>query len=124
MTDASTLGSQLYGRLAELVAPPGSLDGTGNVVLVEACGRDVDPADFGTDPDVAGAEAFADLVNVVPVPGATFVDSSRRLDDVTQMVLLNATTDAAASPAAAILVEQARADLELMARGSATVGDV
>lgn len=124
MTDASMLGSQLYAKLAELIAPPGSLDGTGNVVLVEACGRDLDPDDFGTDPDVAGAEAFADLVNVVPVPGATFVDSSRRLDDVAQLVLLNAATDAATSPAAAILVDQARADLELMARGSATVGDV
>lgn len=123
MTDASTLGSQLYAKLAELIAPPGSLDGTGNVVLVEPCGRDLDPDDFGTDPDVAGAEAFAELVNVVPVPGATFVDSSRRLDDVTQMILLNASTDPAVSPAAAVLVGQARADLELMARGSATAGD-
>ncbi|GAA3552988.1 hypothetical protein GCM10022197_05070 [Microlunatus spumicola] len=124
MTDAGTLGSQLYARLAELVAPPGSLEGTQNLVLVEPCGRDLDLDDFATDPDVAGAEAFAELVNVVPAPGATFVDSSRRLDDVTRMVLLNAATDAATSPAAAILVEQARADLELMARGSVTPGDV
>ncbi len=124
MTDATTLGSQLYARLAELIAPPGSLEGTDNLVLVEPCGRDLDPADFGTDPDVAGAEAFADLVNVVPVPGAVFVDSSRRLDDVAQMVLLNAATDASVSPAAAVLVGQARADLELMARGSSTPGDL
>ena len=124
MTDAGVLGSQLYTRLAGLVAPPGSLEGTGNVVLVEPCGRDLDPADFGTDPDVTGAEAFADLVNVIPVPGSTFVDSSRRLDDVAQMILLNAATDPAVSPAAAVLVGQARADLELMARGSATPGDL
>lgn len=124
MTDSTLLGAQLYGRLADLLAPPGSLDGTGNVVLVEPCGRDLDPADFGTDPDGAGAEAFADLVNPVPVPGATFVDSSRRLDDVAELVLLNAATDPAASIAAATLVNEARADLALMERGSETVGDL
>ncbi len=124
MTDANLLGAQLYARLAELLAPPGSLDGTASVLLVEPCGRDLDPADFGTDPDGAGAEAFADLVNAVPVPGATFVDSGRRLDDVAGLVLLNAATDPTASLAAATLVEQARADLALMARGSATFGDV
>lgn len=124
MSDAGLLGAQLYGRLAELLAPPGSLDGRTSLVLVEPCGRDLDPADFATDPDVEGAEAFADLVNAVPVPGGTFVDSSRRLDDVAELVLLNAATDSGASIAAATLVERARTDLELMARGSLTMGDL
>ncbi|NAZ77367.1 hypothetical protein GTQ99_18350 [Kineococcus sp. T13] len=125
MSEDGLPGRQLYSQLAGLLAPAGTPAGTGVLLLVEPAGKDLDPADFSADSAVS-AEAFSDLVNPIPVPAATYVDSGRRLDDLAMMVLRNATVvpDSPSATAASLLLSDARADLELMVRASSTPGDL
>jgi hypothetical protein len=53
----------------------------------------VDPDDFRDAPGGgrSGEEAFADLVNAIPVPGPTFVDSARQYDQVYKLIIDGAT---------------------------------
>ncbi|VVB94960.1 Uncharacterised protein [uncultured archaeon] len=97
MNNADEVGAQLYSKLAEFLAPPASLAGTPVILLLEPCGKDVDPDDYRgvknqNDPAKAN-EAFSDLVNTIPVPGSTFVDSSRLYDNVYKLIVESAVTN-------------------------------
>jgi hypothetical protein len=96
MSNADEVGAQLYSKLAELLAPSNSLASTPVVLLLEPSGKDVDLKDFRdvkdpNDPE-KGIEAFSDLVNSVPIPGPTFVDSSHLCDSVYKFIIESAMT--------------------------------
>jgi hypothetical protein len=76
MIDAEIVGSQLYAKLAQLLAPKDSLKNTSLMLLIEPSGKGVDPEDFYDvkNPNnlAKASETIADLVNSIPVPGPTF----------------------------------------------------
>ena len=114
---ADTTSAQLYAQLAALLAPPGSVEGTTSLVILEPAGKDVAPLGAGTPEAI---EALADLANTVPLAGSTFLDSGGVYDDIWRFVLRSATPtggpDDPARVTLATLISDNRADLELMAR--------
>lgn len=125
MSGQETAGAQLFGQLAELLAPPGAARASG-LVLLEPSGKDVAAAGAGTP---AAAEALADLANTVPGAGATFVDTGGTYDDIWDFVLQSARPAGSGADPAGVtvttLVNDNRADFELMARARVDApGDV
>ncbi len=125
MSNADEVGAQLYSKLAELLALPKNLAGTPVVLLLEPCGKGIDPEDFrdvrdSNDP-AEGIEAFSDLVNAVPIPGLTFVDSSRLCDMVYKLIVESAMTSGdpsnPVSNNAAREIVNAKFDMDTMGRG-------
>jgi hypothetical protein len=123
MSGSSVAGSQLYGRIAQLLAPPDSLENTSSLVVLEPAGKDVAPVSATGDP--AGEEAFADLANAVPAAAASFLDTGRFYDDVWDLVINGAAaTGAIDDPVRATvarLVADNRADFAFMARARTDV---
>lgn len=115
-TPRTAAGGQLFAQLADLLAPQGVGDASALVIL-EPSGKDVAVGGAGTP---AAAEALADLANTVPAAAATFFDTGGTYDDLWDFVLRSARPTGPGGDAArdtlANLVNDNRADFELMAR--------
>ncbi|MGP3638477.1 hypothetical protein ACTU45_35165, partial [Streptomyces sp. 24-1644] len=115
-TARTAAGGQLFAQLADLLAPQGVGDASALVIL-EPSGKDVADGGAGTP---AAAEALADLANTVPAAAATFFDTGGTYDDLWDFVLRSARPTGPGGDAARVtlahLVNDNRADFELMAR--------
>ncbi|WP_214321802.1 hypothetical protein [Nonomuraea sediminis] len=81
-------GAQLYGHLAQLLAPADSLAGSSSMVILEPAGKDVGAMASLAGP--AAAEALADLANAIPAVASSFLDTGSFYDDIWNFVLTSA----------------------------------
>jgi hypothetical protein len=118
MSGSASAGVQLFGHLAELLAPAGSLENTSSMVILEPAGKDVGAMGALTGP--SAVEAMADLAGAIPAAAASFVDTGSFYDDVWNFVLSNAVpTGPIGDPVRATVarvIEDNRSDFEMMAQ--------
>lgn len=91
MSGLTSLGGQLYARLAELLAPADSLlEATSCLMVLESAGKDA--GGMAALPKAQATEALAALTNSIPATAATFLDTGNYYDDTWDFVLGSATS--------------------------------
>lgn len=118
MAGSASAGSQLYARLAQLLAPVDSLANSSFLVILEPGGKGLASMEATDSP--VGQEAFADLANAVPAAAASFLDSGSYYDDVWDLVINGALPSGPIDDPIRVtvsrVVNEGRADFEMMAR--------